>query len=200
MESAGEETDFKRLIGLDIWEGELTPLWFCVRHTEKGNVVYFLYQDENEYERRIDGYFADGKQYEKVGSIKCIPEMQCTLKYEVNGTEKNSGLDYFTCLTEDGRSVEFVFGSDHPLEATINQNVQTRITEKISEAEKEGVKYFLLDKYALAATEEKYVMEYKIVSERPLETNADRYDYKRYRMEVDLNTGVCRDIDGENEG
>lgn len=200
MESAGEETDFKRLIGLDIWEGELTPLWFCVRHTEKGNVVYFLYQDENEYERRIDGYFADGKQYEKIGSIRCIPEMQCTLKYEVNGTEKNSGLDYFTCLTEDGRSVEFVFGSDHPLEAIINQNVQTRIAEKISEAEIEGVKYSLLDKYALAATEEKYVMEYMIVSERPLETNADRYDYKRYRMEVDLNTGVCRDIDGENEG
>lgn len=59
MESAGKETDFKRLFGLDIWEGELTPLWFCVRNTEKGNVVYFIYQDENEYEKRIDWYFAD---------------------------------------------------------------------------------------------------------------------------------------------
>lgn len=199
MESAGKETDFKRLFGLDIWEGELTPLWFCVRNTEKGNVVYFIYQDENEYEKRIDGYFADGKQYEKKVSIRCIPEMQCTLQYEMNGTEKNSSLDYFTCLTEDSRSVEFVFGSYHPLEATINQNVQTRIAEKISEAEKEGMRYVTLNRYTLAATEEKYVMEYMIVSERLLETDTEGYDRRRYCMEVDLNTGVCTDIDGKNE-
>lgn len=42
--------------------------------------------------------------------------------------------------------------------------------------------------YTLAATDEKYAMEYMMVSERPLETYTEGYERRRYCMEVDLNT------------
>lgn len=198
MESAGKKTDFKQLFGLDIWGGELTPLWFCVRNTEKGNVIYLIYQDENEFEKRIDGYFAKGKQYEKVLSVRYLPEIQCNLLYEDNDTEENKDLNYFTCLAEDGRSVEFVFGNNNALEATINLNIQEIIDEKISDLEEEGMKHFTINRNTLTATEESYVMEYMIVFEKPLEQDknyAEEYERRRYRMEVDVTTGKCKDFE-----
>ena len=60
MESEGEETDFFKMCGLDIWAGEMTPQYFWVEQTDRGNVTYITYQDGEEHRQHIEGYLIQG--------------------------------------------------------------------------------------------------------------------------------------------
>lgn len=194
METDGQKTDFEKLCGLDIWEGELTPQWFFVRATDMGNVVHIIYWDKNAYEQRIDGYLIEGDKYERVVSVSYIPEITCSVNYEYRKEGEDNNISYFTYLSADTRSVEIKWGVERPLEKTINQNIRDIISKKIEETEKDEDKEFsMVDRYTVSATEETYVMEYAVLY---IDDGWKTFS-NNYFMEVDLTTGECREIPRE---
>lgn len=196
MESEGEETDFLKMCGLDIWAGKMTPQYFWVEQSDQGNVTYIAYQDGDEHRQRIEGYLIQGDAYERVISAEYIPEIECCVSYKDMG-EESAGVDYIVHLARDERSFELEWDEENDLEESVNRNVRALLEEKMGmEAFQEGEewKHMTVRYHPIEATREKLVVDCMIFYNNPNNTPAmDHTPY--FRVSIDLVTGECREID-----
>ncbi len=197
MEKSGEETDFMKLCGLDIWMEGLVPQSFFVEETPRGNITYIVYQDINEFVQQIEGYLIKEGTYEKVVSLRYTPIMEFSFQYEFKEEGAGNRITYVTCLTEDNKSVNIKWKENNGLEDKINQNIQRVIEKKMAEIDWEENLFLILDYFPIKATDEIFVMDYIIYYKVPWETVWDEKHTEIFSMEVNLVTGECREIGGE---
>ncbi len=195
MKTGNEETDFKKLCGLDIWANELIPQYFLVDETPQGNITYIIYQDISEFEQRIEGYIIKEGTYEHVVSVKYTPVLECSSNYEFG---ENKGVNYAIYRTEDQRSVRLAWiDEEEAPKEQINQNIRCMIEKKIAEIGEEECSFVYLGYWPIKATDEILILEYSIAYDIPWGNEWDRKWTEIYSMEVDLITGECREIDSE---
>lgn len=196
MESEGEETDFFKMCGLDIWAGEMTPQYFWVEQTDWGNVTYITYQDGDEYRQRIEGYLIQGDAYERVISVEYIPEIECHVSYKDMG-EKPDGVDYIVHLARDVRSFELKWDEENDREESVNRNVRALLEEKMGAVvflEGETWERMTICYHPIEATREQFIVDCMIFFNNPRNTSAmDHATY--FRVLINLVTGDCREID-----
>lgn len=194
METSGEETDFLKMCGLDIWERELIPQIFWVDDTEKGNITYITYMDKNGFEKQVDGYLIYGDKYKQVESYAYTPIMECSSHYEYRKENKSSSVDYFTCLAENRQSIILTWGKENELEKYINENIQAAIEEKVKTLDWEENLFLTIGYWPVKATNETFIMDYCIYYQVPWGNAWEEEHTQTYSMEVNLITGECREM------
>ena len=196
MESEGEETDFFKMCGLDIWAGEMTPQYFWVKQTDRGNITYITYQDGDEHRQRIEGYLIQGDAYERVISAEYIPEIECHVSYKDMGEEPD-GVDYIVHLARDVRSFELEWEEENDREESVNRNVRALLEEKMGAVvflEGETWERMTICYHPIEATREQFIVDCMIFFNNPRNTPAmDHTPY--FRVSINLVTGECREID-----
>lgn len=198
METSGEETDFMKMCGLDIWEGGMIPQNFFVEETPKGNITYIVYQDINEFEQQIEGYLIKEGTYEHVVSIKCTPVLELSSHYEFKEKDRSGRVDYITYLAEDCKSVNLKWIEENELEEQVNQNIRSMIGEKMADINWEENRFFILEYYPVKATNEGFMMDYCIFYKVPWYDDVWEGEHtETYSMEVNLITGECRELESE---
>ena len=198
METSGEETDFMKMCGLDIWEGEMIPQNFFVKETPKGNITYIVYQDINEFEQQIEGYLIKEGTYEHVVSIKYTPVLGFNSHYEFKEKDRSGRADYITYLAEDCKSVNLKWIEENELEEQVNQNIRSMIGEKMADINWEENRFFDLNYYPVKATNEGFMMDYCIFYKVPWYDDVWEEEHtKDYSIEVNLITGECRELESE---
>lgn len=198
IESEGEETDFLKMCGLDIWAGEMTPQYFWVEQTDRGNVTYITYQDGDEHRQRIEGYLIQGDMYERVICAEYVPELECRVSYKVMGKEPD-GVDYLVHLAKDSKSFELEWEEENGQKGSINRNIRALLEEKMEtvalqkgeDRERMTVYY-----HPIEATREQFVVDCMIFFNNPHNTSAMNCT-SYFRVSIDLITGECREIDDE---
>lgn len=184
IETEGEETDFLKMCGLDIWAGEMTPQYFWVDRTEGGNVVYIAYQDGEEYRQHIEGYLIQGDRYEMVGAVDYIPQIECSVSYETFG-EDLQGVDYMLHRSEDRMSFVVEWNEENSLHESINQSIRELVEkEESGNPDFQGRKIYGTGYHVIQANEEELVVRCWIFAEDEREVIL--------QISVDLVTGECR--------
>lgn len=193
IESEGEETDFFKMCGLDIWERELTPQYFWVEQTEKGNITYITFQDENEHKQYIEGYFIQGDSYERVISAEYIPSIECSINYEV--IEESDNVGYIVHLSKDRKSLEFEWNDSNGQDKGLNQTIRKLIEKEIEATDFEGGEFEAVQYYPKEATKEKLIVDYMIFYYVPWADTMIEEHSDSFRISIDLLTGECVQID-----
>lgn len=195
MESEGEETDFLKMCGLDIWAGEMTSQYFWVEQTDRGNVTYITYQDGDAHRQRIEGYLIQGDVYERVISAEYIPEIECHVSYKDMG-EESDGVDYIVRRAKDKRSLEIKWDEENGWEESINYNIRALLEEKMRAAvflEGETWDRMTVRYHPIEATREQFIVDCMIFFNNPMHTSAmDHTPY--FRVSINLVTGECMEI------
>lgn len=196
MESEGEETDFLKMCGLDIWAGEMTPQYFWVEQTDRGNVTYISYQDGDEHRQRIEGYLIQGDAYERVVCAEYVPELECRVSYKALGEEAD-GVDYIVRRAKDRRSFELEWDEENGREESINHNIRALLEEKMGAVvllDGETWERMTARYHPIEATREQFIVDCMIFFNNPRNTPAiDHTPY--FRVSINLVTGECREID-----
>ena len=196
IESEGEETDFLKMCGLDIWAGEMTPQYFWVEQTDRGNVTYITYQDGDEHRQRIEGYLIQGDAYERVVSAEYIPEIECHVSYKDMG-EESDGVDYIVHRAKDMRSFELEWEEENEREESINRNIRALLEEKMGALvflEGEAWERMTVRYHPIEATREQFIVDCMIFFNNPRHTPAMDHT-PDFRVLINLVTGECREID-----
>lgn len=193
IESEGEETDFFKMCGLDIWERELTPQYFWVEQTEKGNITYITFQDENEHKQYIEGYFIQGDSYERVISAEYIPSIECSINYEV--IEESDNVGYIVHLSKDRKSLEFEWNDSNGQDKCLNQTIRSLIEKEIEATDFEGGEFEAVQYYPKEATKEKLIVDYMIFYYAPWADTMIEKHSDSFRIFIDLLTRECIKID-----
>lgn len=191
IESEGEETDFFKMCGLDIWAGEMTPLYFWVEQTERGNVTYISYQDGDEHRQCMEGYLIQGDSYERVLCAEYVPQIECSVSYKA--MDESDGVDYIICRARDRRSFELEWEDENELQESVNCNIKVLLEEKMgNEAflEEEEWKYMTVRYHPVEATMEKLVVDCMIFYNDPNNTPAMDHS-QNFRVSINLETGKC---------
>lgn len=190
IESEGEETDFFKMCGLDIWAGEMTPQYFWVEQTDWGNVTYITYQDGDEHRQRIEGFLIQGDAYERVISAEYIPEIECHVSYKDMGEEPD-GVDYIVHLARDVRSFELEWDEENDREESVNRNVRALLEEKMGAVvflEGEAWERMTVCYHPIEATREQFIVDCMIFFNNSRNTSAmDHTPY--FRVSINLVTG-----------
>lgn len=196
IESEGEETDFLKMCGLDIWAGEMTPQYFWVEQTDRGNVTYITYQDGDEHRQRIEGYLVQGGTYERIICAEYVPELECRVSYKAMGEEAD-GVDYIVHRAKDRMSFELEWEEENGRRGSINRNIRALLEEKMEtvalqkgeDRERMTVYY-----HPIEATREQFVVDCMIFFNNPNNTSAMN-NTPYFRVSINLITGECREID-----
>lgn len=195
IEKSGEVVDFYQMCGLDIWNGEMTPQFFWVEKTEYGNVTYIIYQDENQFLQRVDGYLIQDGNYECISSVRYTPVIECRTVYEYAEEGKNGGIGYITNLTRDCLGIELTFGDANDLEAFINQEIREILEWEMSQIDLKDGYISAVRYWPIIASEEEYIMGCFIFYKIPCDTWDDKeYTSDDFFLYVNLSTGECRQM------
>lgn len=189
VESEGEETDFLKMCGLDIWEGEMTPQYFWVEQTDRGNVTYIAYQDGDEYRQHIEGYLIQGDEYKRVVSADYIPQIECIVSCEVLG-EESDGVDYIIHCAKDRMSFELEWNEENEQNETINHNIRMLLEEESGKIDFQGREISTIGYHPIEATKAELVVDCLIYPENQWEPGPPCI-----RILINLVTGECRKID-----
>lgn len=193
MESGGEETDFLKICGLDIWGGEMTPQNFWVEKTEKGNVTYIAYQDGEEHRQLIEGYLIKGDEYERVVSAWYIPEIECSIDYMP--VDEPEGVGYVVYRSKDAKSFEMKWGESNDKEEMINRRIRELLEEAMGTIDLQGGKLGNVGYEPKEAEEEKFVADCTIYYSVPWREGQDEERFlKDFRICIDTVTGECEGI------
>lgn len=196
IESEGEETDFLKMCGLDIWAGEMTPRYFWVEQTDRGNVTYISYQDGDEHRQRIEGCLIQGDAYERVICAEYVPELECRVSYKAIGEEAD-GVDYIVCSARDRRSFELVWEEGNGREESVNHNIRVLLEDRMETValqEGEDEERMTVSCHPIEATGEQFIADFMIFYNNPENTPAiDSTPY--FRVSINLITGECREYD-----
>ena len=189
VESEGEETDFLKMCGLDIWAGEMTPQYFWVEQTDRGNVTYITYQDGDEHRQHIEGYLIQGEGYKRVVSADYVPQIECNVSYEVPG-EESDGVDYIIHRAKDKMSIELEWDEENGQNETINHNIRMLLEEESGKIDFQGREINTIGYRPIEATKVKLVVDCFIYPKNQWEPGPPCV-----RISIDLVTGECRKID-----
>lgn len=193
MESGGEETDFLKMCGLDIWGGEMTPQNFWVEKTEKGNVTYIAYQDGEEHRQFIEGYLIQGDRYERVVSAWYVPKIECSIDYEP--VEEPEGVGYVVHRSEDGKSFEIEWGEGNDKEETVNRRIRELLEEAMGTIDLMGGKFGNVSYEPKEAGRESFTADCTIYYAIPWREGQDEECYmKNFRICINVITGECEGI------
>lgn len=198
IESEGEETDFLEMCGLDIWSGEMTPQYFWVEQTDRGNITYITYQDGDEHRQRIEGYLIQGDAYERVICAECVPELGCHVSYKAMG-EEGDGVDYIVHWAKDRRSFELKWEEGNGREESINRNIRALLEKKIETValqNGEDGELMTVRWHPIEVTREQFVVDCVIFFNNPRNTPAMDH-IPAFRVSINLVTGECRGPDDE---
>lgn len=198
IESEGKETDFLEMCGLDIWSGEMTPQYFWVEQTDRGNITYITYQDGDEHRQRIEGYLIQGDAYERVICAECVPELGCHVSYKAMG-EEGDGVDYIVHRAKDKRSFELKWEEGNGREESINRNIRALLEKKIETValqNGEDGELMTVRWHPIEVTREQFVVDCMIFFNNPRNTPAMDH-IPAFRVSINLVTGECRGPDDE---
>ena len=174
----------------------MTPQYFWVEQTDRGNVTYITYQDGEEHRQRIEGYLIQGDAYERVISAEYIPEIECHVSYKDMG-EESDGVDYIVHLARDERSFELEWDERNDREESVNRNVRALLEEKMGAVvflEGEAWERMTVCYHPIEATREQFIVDCMIFFNNPRNTPAmDHTSY--FRVLINLVTGECRETD-----
>ena len=194
MESSGEETDFGRMCGLDLWEGGLVPQWFWLEKSGEGNITCIARRDRNGHEQRLEGYLVRDGAYRKVFSVSCVPRMECRATYEYKGKTGDGNRDFFFRRAEDGM-MEMVFGNDGELQETVNRNIRGLFAEIMSSEDFEGKEYEYVKYCPVRAYRNVIYVAFEIVYSEGKNEERRLLPEGLRGLEINLLTGECREVD-----
>lgn len=133
MEDGGEGTDFEKLCGLDVWQGEYTPQAFWVDRCGEENITFMAYADREYMGMRIEGYCIRNGGYERVLCVEYRPRIKCTLRHDRRKGNQDGGvLSYAVNMVPRGeREYPRIYGmEDEGLQEEINGRLKEKLEEK----------------------------------------------------------------------
>ncbi len=136
IEDEGEGTDFKKLCGLDIWQGEYTPQAFWVNRCGEKNITFIAYADREYVGMRIEGYCIRNGGYERVLSVEYRPRIMCRLRYDRRKGNWDGGVvRYVVNMVFRGeRKFPKIYGmEDEELQEEINGRLEEKLGAKIDD-------------------------------------------------------------------
>lgn len=191
IEESGQELDFLSMCGLDLWEGEMTPLFFCVEETGQGNVTCIIFRDRENFRQRVDGYLIQDETYEQVFSVSYTPEINCRIKYD---HEPGESVDYIICLTKNGRGMELVWGNGEKAEQ-VNSRIRELLEKKVKE--EFGDHGFSALRYRpICASEKTFLTECTLFYNDPSFLGFSDKNHVFY-LQIDPDTGEGRELTQE---
>lgn len=189
IEESGEEMDFQSMCGLDIWEGEMTPKFFWVDETERGNITCIIFQDGEAFEQRVDGYYIQDGTYEQVFSVSYTPEISCQATYDCLEDE---GVGYIVYLTKDKTGMELMWKDGEKAEP-VNSHIREMLKKKAVDADLQEGSISAVQYWPAYASEEVFVAECVIFYDNYWEEGHTLPFY----ISIDLMTGECRELSYE---